>query len=146
MISIQKKVNFLLYEIYFIEQTKQSRPKNFWCHFFLNSFYFQGKDDWRYDTIDKFVQMKQEWSQWISQEFLWFCFWCCYFYKEVWKYQINWRASDKNHQRMQRKTDNSCGDNCKWIFDEKTKTLFIRGSSKMEDYEIDLRKEAPITP
>ena len=32
------------------------------------------------------------------------------------------------------KTDNSCGDNCKWIFDEKTKTLFIRGSGKIKDY------------
>ena len=32
------------------------------------------------------------------------------------------------------KADNSCGDNCKWIFDEKTKTLFIRGRGEMKDY------------
>ena len=34
-------------------------------------------------------------------------------------------------------TDNSCGDDCKWFFDEKTKTLFIRGSGEMKDYEWD---------
>ena len=32
-------------------------------------------------------------------------------------------------------TDNYCGDCCKWIFDEKTKTLFIRGSGAMNNYE-----------
>ena len=44
------------------------------------------------------------------------------------------------------KTDNSCGDNCKWIFDEKTKTLFIRGSGKMKEYGWDSSKKAPTTP
>ena len=37
--------------------------------------------------------------------------------------------------------DNTCGDNCKWIFDEGTKMLFIRGSGKMEDYKWDDVKE-----
>ena len=32
------------------------------------------------------------------------------------------------------KLDNSCGMNCKWIFDRKTKTLFIRGSGEMKGY------------
>ena len=32
------------------------------------------------------------------------------------------------------RTNNSCGANCKWIFDETTKTLFIRGSGKMKNY------------
>ena len=44
------------------------------------------------------------------------------------------------------KTDNSCGDNCKWIFDEKTKTLFIRGSGKMNNYGWDDSKKVLTTP
>ena len=43
-----------------------------------------------------------------------------------------------------KKKDNSCGENCKWIFDEKTKTLFIRGSGKMNEYE--WKNGAPTTP
>ena len=44
------------------------------------------------------------------------------------------------------KTDNSCGENCKWIFDEKTKTLFIRGSGKMNNYGWDDSKKVLTTP
>ena len=33
-------------------------------------------------------------------------------------------------------TCNSCGDNCQWIFDETTKTLFIKGSGKMADHKL----------
>ena len=42
---------------------------------------------------------------------------------------------EKTKQECDEKTDNSCGDNCKWIFDEKTKMLLVRGSGKMRDYE-----------
>ena len=59
--------------------------------------------------------------------------------------------SKKAHQHLEiikkecdEKADNFCGDNCKWIFDEKTKTLFIRGSRKMKDYE--WKNGAPTTP
>ena len=31
--------------------------------------------------------------------------------------------------------DSLCGDNCKWVFDEKTKTLLIRGNGEMDNYE-----------
>ena len=41
---------------------------------------------------------------------------------------------EKIKKECDKKADNSCGDNCKWIFDEKTKTLFIRGSGKMKNY------------
>ena len=44
------------------------------------------------------------------------------------------------------KTDNSCGDNCKWIFDEKTKTLFIRGRGKMNNYGWNDKGGVPTTP
>ena len=42
--------------------------------------------------------------------------------------------------------DNYCGENCKWIFDEKTKTLFIRGSEKMKDYAWDDSKKTSTAP
>ena len=42
----------------------------------------------------------------------------------------------KKTQECNKRMDNFCGNNCKWIFDEKTKTLFIRGNEKMNDYKI----------
>ena len=135
--STQKKMHFfLLSEIYFIEQTRQRRPKNFWWRIFSNSFYSQGKDDWRYDTIDKFVQRKQEWSQWISQEFGDSVSDAVIFIKKFENIKLAEEHLIRINKECNEKTDNSCGNNCKWIFDEKTKTLFIRGSGKMEDYEM----------
>ena len=43
------------------------------------------------------------------------------------------------------KTSNSCENDCKWIFDEKTKPLFIRGSGKIKDYGWIKEEEAPTT-
>ena len=42
--------------------------------------------------------------------------------------------------------NNSCGANCKWIFDERMKMLFLRGSGKMKDYEWDYDKQMLTTP
>ena len=42
----------------------------------------------------------------------------------------------KTQQECDKRMDNFCGNNCKWIFDEKTKTLFIRENGKMNDYKI----------
>ena len=41
---------------------------------------------------------------------------------------------EKIKQECDKKTDDACGDNCKWIFDEKTKALFIREKGKTKDY------------
>ena len=52
----------------------------------------------------------------------------------------------KIKKECDRRTDYSCGENCKWIFDEKTKTLFIRGRGEMKDYGWDYNKGVTTTP
>ena len=50
----------------------------------------------------------------------------------------------KVNKNFDDKRNNSCGANCKWVFDKKTKTLFIRGKGRMNDYET--ANDVPTTP
>ena len=53
---------------------------------------------------------------------------------------------EKINVKLEEITDNSCGVNCKWIFDEKTRTLFIKGEGAMKNYDFDEEQDKSSVP
>ena len=60
------------------------------------------------------------------------------------------RTAEKHLEELNNECDeitgNSCGMNCKWISDEKTGTLFIRGEGTMASYEFGEEQEESTVP
>ena len=48
-------------------------------------------------------------------------------------------------RKCDKKTDNFCGRSCKWLFDNETKTLLIRGTGRVKNYELS-DENSPMTP
>ena len=61
------------------------------------------------------------------------------------------QTASKEHKentnlKREETTDNSCGANCKWMFDEKIGTLFIKREEAMRSYEFDEDQDESTTP